>query len=173
MIKWWDRTRCGFWSLRGATSETDRSWLQLTLARTSYFAILDRTWTHRNICNLTPKGQFENLIFGQVKWPELINDIGRSYCISFDASWRDKHNNTSPTALPRFCEELLAQMFSWPAMTSYVMTSYDLYGDRSVVALYSSLYPFESWRIARFIMKVEKQLKRSTTVNISIKWAMT
>ena len=45
--------------------------------------------THRNMYLLTPKGQFENLTLGQVKWPDLINDPGRSYCMSFDASWRD------------------------------------------------------------------------------------
>ena len=48
------------------------------------------------------------------------------------------------------------------------MTSYDLYGGhRSAVVLYSLPYSFESSRIARFIMDVEKQLKRSTTVTLA------
>ena len=72
----------------------------------------------------------------QVKWPALMNDPGSSYCISFDPSWQDKHNDNSPRALPYFCEELLAETFSWPAMTSYMMTSYDLPGGhRPAVAL--------------------------------------
>ena len=41
------------------------------------------------------------------------------------------------------------------------------------VALDSLLYAFESSRIARCVMDVEKQLKRFTARNISIKWAVT
>ena len=78
---------------------------------------------HRNICILAPKGQFENLSLGQVKGPDLINDPGRSYRISVDASWRDQHSDTSPTALHQFSEELLTKMVSWPSMTSYWLTS--------------------------------------------------
>ena len=59
-------------------------------------------------------------------------------------------------------------------MTSFMMTSYDLYGGhRSTIALDSLPYAFESSRIAIFIMDVEKQLKRSTQVNICIKGAVT
>ena len=61
-------------------------------------------------------------------------------------------------------------MFSWPVVTSYMMTSYDLYGgNRPAVALASLPDVFVLSRIARFIMHVEKQLKRSTTVNTCIK----
>ena len=40
----------------------------------------------------------------QVTLPDLMNDSGRPKCILFDAYWHDKHNDTSPTALPRFYE---------------------------------------------------------------------
>ena len=54
------------------------------------------------------------------------------------------------------------------------MTSYDLHGgQRPAVALDSLPDAFASSRIARFIIDVEKQLKRSTTVNICIKKAVT
>ena len=59
-------------------------------------------------------------------------------------------------------------------MASYMITSHDLYeGHRSAVALDSLPYAFESSLIARFIMDVEKQLKRITTVKTCIKWAVT
>ena len=57
-------------------------------------------------------------------------------------------------------------------MTSYMMTLYDLYGHRPAVVLDSSLCAFESSWTARFIMDVEKLLKKSTTVIICIKWAV-
>ena len=45
-------------------------------------------------------------------------------------------------------------------MTSYMMTSYDLYGGhRPAVALDSLSYAFESSQMARFIMYVENNVK--------------
>ena len=32
----------------------------------------------------------------QVKWPDLMNNQGRSFCISVDVSWIDKYNVTRP-----------------------------------------------------------------------------
>ena len=83
---------------------------------------------------LTTDSQFENLTSGQVKWPRLMNAPNRSCCISVDAPWRNKHNDFSPTALTLFCEESLTQTCSWPAMTSYMMASYELYGGRRLAA---------------------------------------
>ena len=57
--------------------------------------------------NLDPERSIWKFDLRSAQWPDLINVPGRSYCISFDASWGDKHNDTSPTALWRICEELL------------------------------------------------------------------
>ena len=47
---------------------------------------IPRLKTPRNICALTPKDQFENVNFDQVKWPDLMNDPDTSCCISADVS---------------------------------------------------------------------------------------
>ena len=42
--------------------------------------------THRNVCILAAKDQFENLTRSQVKFPDLMNGPGRSCYASVDAS---------------------------------------------------------------------------------------
>ena len=58
--------------------------------------------THRNMYILTLKCQFQNLTLGQghVKTPS------RSYCISVEASVREKHIGTIPSALSLFYQML-------------------------------------------------------------------
>ena len=63
-------------------------------------------------------------------WPNDLtwcDDRGISCGISAFASYRDKHNDISHTVLTLFCRELLRWTFSWPVMTSYGITPYDLF----------------------------------------------
>ena len=70
--------------------------------------------THRNMYILTLKCQFQNLTLGQghVKTPS------RSYCISVEASGREKHIGTIPSALSLFYQKLEAKKRMCPHMTS-------------------------------------------------------
>ena len=120
--------------------------------------------THLNICIWTWKGQFETSTIGQVKWPDLMNDPSRSCCIGcccllllscccMPTMLHDKTNTnndtlSSPMALTIFCEGLLTLTFPWVTMTSYMMTSYDLYGGHWLaVRLIHCRIAFESPRI--------------------------
>ena len=75
--------------------------------------------TRRNIWFLTRKTQSENLTWGQAKWPHPMYDPDRSCCILPVASWKDKCNVVSHTALALFCQELLMQTFSWRDVVIY------------------------------------------------------
>ena len=64
---------------------------------------------------LTAKGQFEKLTRGHVEWPDLIDYLGTSCCIS-----QEKHNDTSHTALPPSVKSYWRERFRdlwWRHMT--------------------------------------------------------
>ena len=69
---------------------------------------IPRVKTPQIIFILTPKRSIWSFDLGYVKGPDLINDPDRSACcISVDASYQDKDNDTSPMAQAQFCEEFL------------------------------------------------------------------
>ena len=73
-----------------------------------------------------PKSRFETLTLGEIKWPDLINEPGSSYCISVDASLRDTQWN-----LRHDSKSILRGKGFRDLRWSYdvnMMTSYDLYG---------------------------------------------
>ena len=70
----------------------------------SYFS----HWDASKCMHSDPKTSINKLTLGWVKWPDIMNDPGRSCYILVDASWQYKHNDTSSTALTIFCNALLA-----------------------------------------------------------------
>ena len=104
-----------------------------------------------------------------------MTQAGHVLCQSVCREKKNRQNDTSSMmALTLFCEKLLTSTFSWPAMTSYLTTSYDLFGGhRLPVALDACHTALESSLITRFITDVEKQVEIFTPENICINRVVT
>ena len=87
--------------------------------------IEQRFWYHRvclikarrTMCNVTLKGQGQNLTSGQVR-ARSLGHPSRSNYKSFDAPCGDKRNDTNPTSLSHLDLKLLAKNCWWPRVTS-------------------------------------------------------
>ena len=71
----------------------------------------------RNMYFLALKDQLQNLNSVQVR-SRSYHDRSRSICISSEAAWRAKSFGTICASLSTSCRELLANIGSWPHLTS-------------------------------------------------------
>ena len=91
-----------------------------------------------NRLHFEPKRSCENLTIVQVQWPDLMNDPGRSCCISVDASWQGEHNACSITPLAFWWKVIDGNVFVPGDDVIYVDVVWLLRGHRLAVALDSS-----------------------------------